>query len=142
MESTNKELVTGPCSSIESRTSEEEVSVSQLREVHSDGTQTVELNRRHKGPIGFYIARGSTQFKHGKSAENAFFSSKNCRIIICISIYMDVYLLYNEYLYEAEKTTCMYIWIRATFLLNLNKWNLFWQEPINLLTINSVHVFM
>lgn len=65
MESTNKELVTGPCSSIESRTSEEEVSVSQLREVHSDGTQTVELNRRHKGPIGFYIARGSTQFKHG-----------------------------------------------------------------------------
>lgn len=68
MESTNKELVTGPCSSIESRTSEEEVSVSQLREVHSDGTQTVELNRRHKGPIGFYIARGSTQFKHGKSA--------------------------------------------------------------------------
>lgn len=57
-ESPNKELVTGPCSSIESRGSEEEVTVSQLREMHPDGTQIVELNRRHKGPIGFYIARG------------------------------------------------------------------------------------
>lgn len=45
---------------------------------------------------------------------------------------MDVYELYNEYLYEADKTICMYIWIRATFLLNLNKWNLFLQGPIKL----------
>lgn len=54
---------------------------------------------------------------------------------------MDVYELYIEYLYEAEKTICMYIliWIRATFLLNLNKWNLFLQGPIKL-SINSVHV--
>lgn len=52
---------------------------------------------------------------------------------------MDVYELYIEYLYEADKTICMYIWIRATFLLNLNKWNLFLQGPIKL-TINSVHV--
>lgn len=113
MESTHKELVTGPCSSIESRTSEEEVSISQLREMHSDGTQTVELNRRHKGPIGFYIARGSTQFKHGKSAGNAFYSSKNCRIIICISIYVDVYFMYFEYFYEAEKNY-MYVYLEKS----------------------------
>lgn len=48
--------------------SDDEGSVSQLKEVLTDGTQIVELNRRHNGPIGFYIARGSTQFKHGKSA--------------------------------------------------------------------------
>ncbi|XP_062586085.1 uncharacterized protein LOC134247738 isoform X2 [Saccostrea cucullata] len=64
-ETSDKVAVTGHCSSIESRTSEDEVSISQLREVLPDGTQIVELNRRHKGPIGFYIARGSTQFKHG-----------------------------------------------------------------------------
>lgn len=52
---------------------------------------------------------------------------------------MGVYELYIEYLYEAEKTICMYIWIRATFLLNLNKWNLFLQGPIKL-SINSIHV--
>ena len=46
--------------------SDDEGSVSQLKEVLTDGTQIVELNRRHNGPIGFYIARGSTQFKHGK----------------------------------------------------------------------------
>lgn len=40
---------------------------------------------------------------------------------------------------KLKKTICMYIWIRATFPLNLNKWNLFLQGPIKL-TINSVHV--
>ncbi|XP_061184107.1 uncharacterized protein LOC133192174 isoform X2 [Saccostrea echinata] len=64
-ETSDKVMVTGHCSSIESRKSEDEISISQLREVLPDGTQIVELNRRHKGPIGFYIARGSTQFKHG-----------------------------------------------------------------------------
>lgn len=53
---------------------------------------------------------------------------------------MDVYELYIEYLYEADKTICMYIWITATFLLNLNKWNLFLQGPVKLNSINSVHV--
>ena len=65
-EPTNPVRMGDRCSSVESRVSDDEGSVSQLKEVLTDGTQIVELNRRHNGPIGFYIARGSTQFKHGK----------------------------------------------------------------------------
>ena len=81
-EPTNPVRMGDRCSSVESRVSDDEGSVSQLKEVLTDGTQIVELNRRHNGPIGFYIARGSTQFKHGK----------RCQVTVlclyCLSLYM------------------------------------------------------
>ncbi|ELU17304.1 hypothetical protein CAPTEDRAFT_79524, partial [Capitella teleta] len=43
-------------------------SIGKLMHVNEDGTQIIELARPKDGPMGFYVAKGNAQYKHGEFA--------------------------------------------------------------------------
>ena len=41
--------------------------IGKLRQLNPDGTQLIDLHKPPHGPYGFFIARGSAKYLHGKN---------------------------------------------------------------------------